>query len=73
MTIDAASWMQEVMCDASWTRRLAGALLGDKGAADDAFQEAWLKTAKAARPVLDNRRGWVRAIVANTLLRLLTP
>jgi RNA polymerase sigma factor (sigma-70 family) len=64
MTMDAASWMDEVMTDASWARRVAGALLGDPTAADDALQDAWVKSGGTR---LDNQRGWVRTVVANAL------
>jgi RNA polymerase sigma factor (sigma-70 family) len=67
MNTDTASWMEQAMGDAAWTRRLAGALLGDPGAADDALQEVWLKTEGAVDGAVGDRRGWLRTVVANSL------
>jgi RNA polymerase sigma-70 factor (ECF subfamily) len=65
-TSSAAVWMKEVMADAAWIRRLAGALVGDPEAALDAVQETWVKTGgrvdAPTRP-----RGWLRAVLGNSL------
>jgi RNA polymerase sigma factor (sigma-70 family) len=67
MTVEARSWIDELMADVAWTRRLAGALLGDPGLADDAVHEVWLKTRGTAPAGVADRRGWVRTLLANAL------
>src|SRR5688572_4288733 len=66
-TAHARDWMNDLMADAAWTRRLASSLLGDPDAAQDAHQEAWLKTRGQPAAELENRRGWVRTVMANAL------
>src|SRR5690242_2844932 len=69
MTMDAAVWMKEVMADAAWIRRLAGALVGDPEAALDAVQETWVKTQGGAAPTAAavSPRGWLRTVLGNSL------
>jgi RNA polymerase sigma factor (sigma-70 family) len=66
MTTETTDFMAELMADAVWTRRLAGALLGDGSAGDDAMQEAWLRT-RGQGPALDDPRGWFRTVVRNVV------
>ena len=66
-TAQARDWMNDLMADAAWTRRLATSLLGDPDAAEDARQDAWLKTRGQRTRDLDNPRGWVRTVFANAL------
>jgi RNA polymerase sigma factor (sigma-70 family) len=64
---DTASWVERLMADAAWTRRLAGALLGDADAAADAAQDVWLKQAGRPVPAVRDPRGWTRSVMANLL------
>jgi len=60
---------ERLLAHAAWVRRLAGQLLADPAAADDLAQES-LARALHGRPDDPERpRGWLTAIVRNTLRR----
>jgi RNA polymerase sigma factor (sigma-70 family) len=67
MTAETRDWMTELMADAAWTRRMARALLGDPGSADDALQEVWIKTRGRVPAGLDDGQGWLRRVLLNRL------
>jgi RNA polymerase sigma factor (sigma-70 family) len=67
MTMDSAAWMKDVMADASWIRRLAGALVGDPEAALDAVQDSWVRTQGRIDGQVARPRGWLRAVLGNSL------
>lgn len=52
-------------------RAVAYRMLGSASEADDAVQEAWLKTARAATGEVDNLRGWLTTVVARVCLDFL--
>lgn len=63
----ASFTMEQVLAQAGWLRRVAGALLGQDDAADDAVQETWMAT--LGRPPLHQRnlRAWLRAVMLNRI------
>ena len=67
MTTEPRDWISELMADAAWTRRVAGALLGDASAAQDAVHDVWVNTHSKVPAHLADRRGWIRTLLANAL------
>ena len=55
----------------SHLRLVAYRMLGSASEADDAMQEAWLKTARADTSGVENPRGWLTTLVARVCLDML--
>src|SRR5688500_911014 len=52
-------------------RRVAYRMLGSRGEADDAVQEAWLRLNRAATANVENLRAWLTTVVARVCLDML--
>jgi RNA polymerase sigma factor (sigma-70 family) len=70
--VDDSSWLAKQFDEnRSHLRAVAYRMLGSASEADDAVQEAWLKTARADTHEVMNLRGWLTTVVARVCVDML--
>jgi RNA polymerase sigma factor (sigma-70 family) len=70
--VDDSNWIAERFDEnRSHLRAVAYRMLGSASEADDAVQEAWLKTSRADTLEVENLRGWLTTVVARVCLDML--
>jgi RNA polymerase sigma factor (sigma-70 family) len=70
--MDDKSWLAEHFDEhRAHLRAVAYRMLGSASEADDAVQEAWLKTSRADSRGIENPRGWLTTVVARVCLDML--
>ena len=70
--MDDSNWLAERFDEnRSHLRAVAYRMLGSTSEADDAVQEAWLKTSRADTHEVENLRGWLTTVVARVCLDML--
>lgn len=70
--MDDSTWLAERFDEnRSHLRAVAYRMLGSASDAEDAVQEAWLKTARADTDEVENLRGWLTTVVARVCLDML--
>jgi|SRR5688572_23602454 len=57
--------MEQLMAHSGWLRRLAGGLLGDAAAADDAVQDALVSAMRRPPDTRGSVRGWFGTVLTN--------
>src|SRR3954447_7274115 len=62
---DPTLTMEQLMAHSGWLRRLAGGLLGDSAAADDAVQEAFVSAMRRPPDTRGSVRAWFGAVLTN--------
>jgi RNA polymerase sigma-70 factor (ECF subfamily) len=70
--VDDSSWLAKQFDEnRSHLRAVAYRMLGSASEADDAVQEAWLKTARADTHEVMNLRGWLTTVIARVCVDML--
>lgn len=65
MTNPTTLTMEQLMTHSGWLRRLAGGLLGDPAAADDAVQDALISAIRRPPDTRGSVRGWFGTVLTN--------
>jgi RNA polymerase sigma-70 factor, ECF subfamily len=70
--VDDSSWLAKRFDEnRSHLRAVAFRMLGSASEADDAVQEAWLKTSRADTHEVENLRGWLTTVIARVCLDMM--
>jgi len=70
--MDDSSWLAKCFDEnRSHLRSVAFRMLGSASEADDAVQEAWIKTSRADTHEVENLRGWLTTVIARVCLDML--
>lgn len=70
--MDDSSWLAERFDEnRSHLRAVALRMLGSASEADDAVQEAWIKTSRADTHEVENLRGWLTTVIARVCLDMM--
>jgi len=70
--VDDSNWLAERFDEnRSHLRAVALRMLGSASEADDAVQEAWIKTSRADTHEVENLRGWLTTVIARVCLDMM--